>query len=142
MLGCQQTETWPRLKQLDSSLAMLHDPPRLLTIASSYIGTPGQPSEHPSDPTIETRHEALRALLRLQSTQFRVTLRPVTDTTGIDHVYLETLQSSNHLVRLLATPSRLADRKAPEGDYWNMEVLEFDPSGRLLNRQPYSEKHE
>ena len=141
LLGCQHVETWSRLRQIDPSLAILNDPPRLLTIASSYEGPAGQPPEHPSAPTIETRHEALRALLRVQRGRFQVVLLAVTDTTGIDHVVIETLQSSNNLVKLLATPTHLADRKAAEGDYWSMELLEFDNSGRLLSRQPYKEPH-
>jgi hypothetical protein len=141
LLGCQPVGVWSRLSQVDPSLAILNDPQRLLTIASSYEGPIGQPSEHPSAPTIETRHEALQALLRVQRSRFQVELSPVTDTTGIDHVCIETLQSSNNLVKLLATPSRNADRKAPEGDYWSMELLDFDKSGRLLSRQPYMEPH-
>ena len=141
LLGCQHVGTWSRLKQIDPSLAVLNDPPRLLTIASSYEGPIGQPPEHPSAPTIETRHEALQALLRVQRSHFQVVLPSVTDTTGIDHVVIETLSSSNNLVKLLATPSRVADRKATEGDYWSMELLEFNKSGRLLSRQPYKVPH-
>jgi hypothetical protein len=117
LMACKHKGEWPRLKEIDPSLAVLQDPQRLLALASTYIGPTGKPTEHPSDPTIETRHEALRALLRLQPKRFHVEFPPVKDTTGIDHVVLETLSGSNNMVRLLATPSRIADRKASEGDY-------------------------
>lgn len=138
LLGCQQGEDSPRLRQLDRSLSILADPKRLLDLASSYVGPPGQPNEHPFAPTIETRHEAVLALLRQQSSRFHTALASVKETTGIDHVVVEPLPSADGLVRLLATPSRFADRKAPEGDYWSMEVLEFDMAGRLLSRQAYT----
>jgi hypothetical protein len=139
LIGCQQSGMWPRLKGLDSSLTVLDDPPRLLAIASNYDGPPGQPWEHPLEPTISTRHEALRALLSLQCKRFRVALVSVNakNTTGIDHICVETMRSDSNSVTLLATPSLLAERKAPEGDYWNMEELTFEKSGRLISRQPY-----
>ncbi len=141
LFGCQHAGKWSRLKQIDSSLGVLNDPQRLLTIASGNEGPTGQPSEHPYAPTIETRHEALQALLRIQRSRFLVALSPAMDTTAIDHVWIETLSSSNNLVKLLATRSRIADRKAPEGEYWSIELFDFDKSGRLLSRQPYREPH-
>jgi hypothetical protein len=142
LVAGQRGETWSRLRQIDPSLALLSNPGRLLILASSYAGPTGKPYEHPDDPTVETRHEALRALLSLQSKRFDVSLPAVVKTTGIDHVLVKALSTSNNLVRLVATPSRLPDRKATEGDYWNLEVLAFDKSGRLLSRGAYKEHDE
>jgi len=59
------------------------------------------------------------------------------ETAGIDHIFVETLRSSTNTITLLATPSQLADGKAPEGNYWSMEELTFEKSGKLLSRQPH-----
>lgn len=132
-------ETWPRLRKVDPSLQVLDNPQRLLSIATTFVGR-SQPNEHPADATIDTRHEALRALLQLQQREFGIQTKPHTDGTGIDHVYIERVSSkSKNYVRLLATPSRYADRAAPESDYWTTELLTFDKSGRLVKRVAYYE---
>jgi hypothetical protein len=118
------------------------DPRRLLAIASNYLGPTVQLGEHFTTPTDEARLEALRALLRLQSKTFTVTLPPINakDTTAIDHFFIETLRFSTNTISLLATPTHLPGRKAAEGAYWGMEVLTFEKSGKLLTRQPYKDK--
>jgi len=117
------------------------DPQRLLAVASNSAGSATQTGKTLAEPTDQTRLEALRALLQLQDKTFSVTLAPIKykETTGIDHVFLMTLGSSNNSVTLLATPSRLPDRNAPEGAYWSMEELTFEKSGKLLSRQPHIE---
>jgi hypothetical protein len=129
---------WPRLRQLDPTLRILNDPQRLLLVASSYVGPVGGPEEHPAEPTISMRHEALRALLSVQGKSFQVNLPLIENTTGIDHVYLETIDYSGGNVIILATPARLANMKATEGDYWTVERFTFEKNGRLLRREPWS----
>jgi hypothetical protein len=141
LISCKDTTEWSRLKSIDSSLSILDDPPRLLAIATSYEGPPGLPSESPVEPTVSTRHEALRALLVLQRKRFKVSIPPIKggETTGIDHVYVGILRTNQNGFTLLATPGLLPETKAPEGDYWNLEELTFDKSGKLMLRQPHNQ---
>jgi hypothetical protein len=134
-------ETWPRLRQIDSSLSVIGDPKRLMTLASTFIGTNLTSNEEDVDATVETRHEALRALLNLQSKTFGRRFEPPAERgTGIDHVCVSAdLSESNVALRLIATPSKDADLPAPEGDYWTMELLDFDKDGRLLRRVAYNQ---
>jgi hypothetical protein len=117
----------------------VEDPQRLLAIASNYA-VPGTEA-HPVEPTDQARLEALRTLLGLQRKTFGVTLAPIKykDTTGIDHVFIKTLRSSNNSITLLVTPSRLADQEAAEGAYWSMEELTFEKSGKLLSRKSHKD---
>jgi hypothetical protein len=115
------------------------DPQRLLATASNSAEAKMAMGEHSSLPADEIRLDALRVLLRLQSKTFGVTIAPIKaeGTTGIDHIFIKTLRLATNTVTLLATPSQIADRKAPEGDYWSMEELTFEKSGKLLSRQAY-----
>jgi len=142
VFGCQHANEWPRLKQLDPSLSILGEPKRLLNVACNHVDqAAGSKGDSGLDSPINTRHEAVRALLALQGKRFNVHLAPIPsrDTTGIDHILVTTLQSSGDAVKLLVTPTLVADRKAREGDYWSVEQLTFDANGKLLNRQPYKE---
>lgn len=139
LIGCQAPVEWPRLKSIDSSLMITDDPPQLLAIASNYEAPQVQPSGKTPDLTVSTRHEALRALLSLQKRRFKVSLPAVVikRTTEIDHIYVGILRSNDTSITLLATPSLLAEAKASEGNYWSLEELTFDKSGRLLSRLPH-----
>lgn len=119
----------------------IEDPQRLLVIGSGYAGPLSRTDEHLAAPTDEARLEAVRGLLRLQSNKFGISLPPIKakDATYLDHILVRTLRFSANTVTILATPYQLADRKAPEADYWSMEELTFEISGKLLSRQPYRE---
>jgi hypothetical protein len=137
LLSAANAERWPRLRRLDPSLRILGRPADLLRLAARYVGPPGAAD----DPTVETRHEAVRALLWVQKPLFQVTTRPAPGLT-VDHVVVEAVPSGRKgTVQLLATPTRDPDRFDQVGEmrygYWSTEILEFDESGRLLDRRPY-----
>ena len=129
-------ENWPRLKQIDSSLSILNEPTRLMKLASTYTGTNLTTRSEDVDSTVETRHEAVRALLQLQSEKFGIRFKvPSVKGTGIDHICsAPDLSATNVFLRLIATPSKTADIHATEGDYWSLENLDFDREGRLISR--------
>jgi hypothetical protein len=132
-------ETWPRLQQIDPSLSVLNEPTRLMKLASTYTGTNLTTHSEDIDSTIETRHEAVRALLQLQSKKFGINLKaPNVKGTGVDHICsAPDLSVTNAFLRLIATPSKKADIHATECDYWSLENLDFDREGRLLSRTAY-----
>ena len=135
----REKETWPRLQQIDPSLSVLNAPTRLMKLASTYTGTNLATRSEDIDSAVETRHEAVRALLHLQEKQFDVHIpTPAPRGTGIDHVYIvQEATPTNVFLRLIATPSKDADVHAPEGNYWSMEQLDFDKDGRLISRAAY-----
>jgi hypothetical protein len=132
-------ETWPRLQQIDPSLSVLNEPTRLMKLASTHTGTNLATHSEDIDSTVETRHEAVRALLQLQSEKFGIHLKsPSVKGTGIDHICsAPDLSATNVFLRLIATPSKKADIHATECDYWSLENLDFDRDGRLLSRTAY-----
>lgn len=138
-LKSQTKETWPRLQQVDSSLSVLNEPARLMKLASTHTGTNLATHSEDIDSTVETRHEAVRALLQLQSEKFGIHLKaPSVKGTGIDHICsAPDLSATNVFLRLIATPSKIADIHATECDYWSLENLDFDRDGRLLSRTAY-----
>ena len=136
LLGCRTADPWPHLKAVDPSLRILDDPARLLETASSAGATGGRESGQGVDET-EVRHEAVRALLALQGRRFNVRIPAVkaNHTSGIDHIFVRMLSSNANSVTLMATPTLRADRRAAEGDYWQVEELQFERTGRLISRQ-------
>ena len=149
LVGCaigkyESRETWSRLREIDSSLSVLNDPIQLMNLASSFIGT--NLTSHTEDiaTTVETRHEAVRALLALQSRSFGVHTKPPAEQgTGIDHICCWADPSATNVsLRLIATPSKRANIQATEGDYWSMELLDFDKDGRLVSRLPFNQPHD
>lgn len=135
-------ETWPRLQQIDPSLSVLNEPTRLMKLAGTYRGTNLTTNSEDIDATAETRHEAVRALLLLQSKKFGINLKaPHVKGTGIDHICsAPDLSVTNVFLRLIATPSKKADIHATECDYWSLENLDFDKDGRLLSRTAYHQR--
>ncbi len=135
----REKETWPRLQQLDSSLSVLIEPTRLMKLASTYTRTNTVTHSKDINSTVETRHEAVRALLKLQGEKFGVHLKaPDVKGTGIDHIcsWADPV-ATNVYLRLIATPIKLANIHATECDYWSMEQLDFDKDGRLISRAAY-----
>ncbi len=139
MWNFQAKETWLRLQQVDPSLSVLGEPTRLMNLASTYTGTNLATHSEDIDSTVETRHEAVRALLRLQGEKFGIHLKaPSVKGTGIDHIFsAPDLSVTNAFLRLIATPTKKADIHATECDYWSLENLDFDRDGRLLSRTAY-----
>jgi hypothetical protein len=136
-------ERWPRLRTLDPSLHILGRPAELLRLAADHVGPPGTAAKYQWDPALETRHEALRALLRIQQPLFRITTRPsVPHGATQDCVAVEKERSAKKgTVTLVATPSKDPDWFDTVGNdrygYWYLEILEFDESGRLSSRRAY-----
>lgn len=134
-------QAWPRLKTLDSSLAVLDDPPRLLKLVAHYKGPRGGPSEYWSAPTNETRLEALRALLALQERRFHLPLLPQHDgcAVGAPGVVLRPARTPG-VTRIEGTPSLDPNSYDPdqprtrEHGYWYWEEMTFNAQGRLLSR--------
>ena len=147
ILGClaiwkyETRETWPRLQQIDSSLSVLNEPKRLMILASTFTRTNLASHTEDVDATVDTRHEAVRALLNLQRRTFGVHTKPPSKRgTGIDHVCSwADPAATNIFLSLITTPSKQADIHATDCDYWSMEMLDFDKDGRLLNRVAYNE---
>lgn len=110
-----------------------------MKLASTYTGTSLTTHSDDIDSTVETRHEAVRALLQLQGERFGVYLKkPSARGTGIDHICsAPDLSATNVFLRLIATPSKKADIHATECDYWSLENLDFDKDGRLQSRTAY-----
>jgi len=140
----ESRETWRRLRQIDSSLSILNEPIQLMSLASAFTGTNLTSHTEDIDATLETRHEALRALLNLQNRTLGIHTEPPSERgTGIDHICSwADLAATNVHLRLVATPSRRADIHASEGDHWSMELLDFDKDGRLVNRLAYNQPHD
>ena len=135
----EERETWTRLQQIDPSLSILSDPVRLMKLASTYTATNLSILAEDVHSTVETRHEAVRALLALQSSKFKTRIgQPNERGTGIDHVYVShEMTVTNVYLRLIATPNKEATITAPEGDYWSMEELDFDSNGKLIGRRAH-----
>jgi hypothetical protein len=140
----ESRETWPRLRQIDSSLSILNEPIQLMNLSSTFTGTNLTSRTEDIDATVETRHEALRALLNLQNRTFGIRTKPPSERgTCIDHICSwADLAATNVHLRLVTTPSRCADIHATEGAYWLMELLDFDENGRLVSRLAYNQPHD
>ncbi len=138
----RERETWTRLRQIDQSLSILSDPLRLMKLATTYSGTNLSTQAEDVHSTVETRHEAVRALLALQSRKFKSRIgQPNERGTGIDHVYVSReMTATNVYLRLIATPTKEANIPAPEGAYWSMEQLDFDSDGKLIGRRAHHQQ--
>ncbi len=114
-----------------------------MNLASTFTGTNLTTHAEDIDATVETRHEAVRALLNLQKREFGIRIKaPAEKGTGIDHICAAPdLIATNVFLRLITTPSKRADIHATECDYWSLETLDFDKDGRLLGRLAYHQPH-
>jgi hypothetical protein len=117
------------------------DPQQLLTSAAG-TNTLGTSNQLGTEASTQQRLDALRSLLKLQKARFDVNLlsNVMTNTTSIDHDYIAVTQFTSNTTTFLATPNGKPDVKMPEGDYWRMELLTFERSGRLISRQPYQQQ--
>lgn len=141
---------WTRLRAVDPTLRILDDPRRLLEIAATYEAPPDPPTGLPCDRTLDTRLEALNRLLETQAAERRMARLSAGVGSGIDHRAIWLESDTPERVVLVATLSRNPDlpgrhpwfwqdqRKTDYEDYWSMDLLEFDRSGRLLSWSPYS----
>lgn len=138
---------WPRLARVDPSLRILHDPTRLLALAAVGDDLSMDSAPPGKYPAVETRHEALRALLALQEKRLeRVLARTLPGGGGVDHVLVQPLpRIAPDRVWLLATPESHPHQVwARPGDsspktLWAAYVMEFDQGGRLLGLLPYDD---